>query len=482
MKRLAEKNIEFQEGKFLGRGARFLFEKLIKPRSENEDQKRREFILNVILAGSIILSVIASFVIIFRINFDIYYKQRGFSLFFPIIVSLIFFELLFLSRSGRFKFSSYILVALYFLCAFFAAYKWGVDLPESLIIFVLLIVMTGILIGTRSAFAVTLIIIFTLLSLTYFQFHGLARPDSYWRVESFKLTDIFVYAGTLFVVSLISWLSNREIEKSLYRARNSEAELKKERDSLEIKIEERTEELRKAQYERMRQLYRFAEFGRLSSGLFHDLNNYLTALSLNLEKAKTDNGIADGFKGYLRRAYFVSNKMENFVGAIQKQLQKQETHRTFSIKKEIIQVLQVFNYKAKKEQVEISLNSQRNIFYFGNPLKFNQVITNIISNAIDSYHSKHSKEGRMVKINLEEASHNIVIEVQDWGCGISKENLEKIFDPFFTTKDPNHGTGIGLSTTKEIIEKDFEGDIEIISREGFSTKVIITIPMKHHES
>ena len=48
---------------------------------------------------------------------------------------------------------------------------------------------------------------------------------------------------------------------------------------MEVKVEERTKELKKLQMEKMEQLYRFAEFGQLSSGLFHDLINPLTAIS-----------------------------------------------------------------------------------------------------------------------------------------------------------------------------------------------------------
>ena len=64
------------------------------------------------------------------------------------------------------------------------------------------------------------------------------------------------------------------------------------------------------------------------------------------------------------------------------------------------------------------------------------------------------------------------MEIEDFGEGIEQKNIDKIFEPFFTTKDES-GIGIGLSLTKDIIEKDFKGSIEAESEIGKGTRFVI---------
>ena len=90
------------------------------------------------------------------------------------------------------------------------------------------------------------------------------------------------------ILATVAWLSNTEIEKALHRALGSERDLAKERDSLEIKVAERTQELQQAQTEQLIQQYRFIAFGRIAAGLFHDLASPLTSVSLNLENIREE--------------------------------------------------------------------------------------------------------------------------------------------------------------------------------------------------
>ena len=69
----------------------------------------------------------------------------------------------------------------------------------------------------------------------------------------------------------------------------------------------------------------------------------------------------------------------------------------------------------------------------------------------------------------------LCLSVQDNGCGIAPENLEKIFDPFFTTKDLHEGTGMGLSTVQGIVEQH-HGLITVESCVGQGTTFMLYFP------
>jgi len=111
-----------------------------------------------------------------------------------------------------------------------------------------------------------------------------------------------------------------------------------------------------------------------------------------------------------------------------------------------------------------------NIIIKGNAGKLHQVFLNILLNAIDSIIDKGT-------ISIVTISKDKLFEIiiEDSGCGISKDNLNKITDPFFTTKDPGKGTGLGLSITNTIIH-DHNGEINFQSAENIGTKVTIRLP------
>ena len=108
-----------------------------------------------------------------------------------------------------------------------------------------------------------------------------------------------------------------------------------------------------------------------------------------------------------------------------------------------------------------------------NPQQLNQVFTNILVNAAQAI----TEQGD-IYINTRTINSRILIMIQDTGCGISPEHLEKIFDPFFTTKDVGKGTGLGMNITYNIIKKH-GGDIQVLSELGKGTTFKIELPISN---
>lgn len=460
-----------------------------QPRSTDPDISRQEFILNILLGAIIALLGIAFFFRIFFYPTDLEtYSNNGLPLLVLFGALLFFISLYILSRKGFFRLASYFFLAIFFLLASYMGYRWGVDAHAVLLFFILIIVMSGILIGTKFAFITTTASVSAIFLGGYFQMNGIIHPNLFWKTQVLHFTDVFMFGFIFFVIATVSWLSNREIEKSLARARKSEAELKVERDSLEIKVEERTGELKEAQAEKMTQLYRFAEFGRLSSGLFHDLINPLNAVSLNIGQLK--NQVAIGGRetaapdisaqavGCVDRAVSAAKRLEDMVIAVRKQLDRQENKTNFSLKEEIEDVISVLSHKAQKAGVTMQFLSNKDISLFGDAMKFNQVALNLIANAIDSYGTTGNFLDRDVAVSLKQIGNNVVLAVKDRGVGISEKDKQNIFEPFFTTKAEMGGIGIGLSMTKRITEKDFGGDIEVVTKEGEGSEFVARFPLK----
>lgn len=117
------------------------------------------------------------------------------------------------------------------------------------------------------------------------------------------------------------------------------------------------------------------------------------------------------------------------------------------------------------------------------PAQINQVLMNIITNAIDAiksenYIESHSKEPQITISTKLVDQDWITVTITDNGIGMSEEVISKLFDPFFTTKPVGQGTGLGLSISYQIIVEKHKGKIICQSQLGKGTEFIIKIPVK----
>jgi signal transduction histidine kinase len=440
--------------------------------SHDEDDRRHEFICNIILAGSIILLSIYYLLVIDHSIVERGSYQGVSVLFFGIIISL-FIGLLVMSRRGYFTLASYIMIGIYFLAATYGAYHFGTDLQGVLLAYVIVIIISSILISVRFGFLMTLLISGTVFTLWHFQIHNIITAQWYWKYKV-RETDSVVFIVMFFLIMSVSWLSNREMEQSLRRARTSESELKHERDNLEMIVEKRTREIKTLQADKLAQLYRSAEFGKLSTGIFHDLMNPLNSVIANVSQLESNQGNISDVKNYLEKAVSASRRMGDFLGTIRKQIRVDDRMERFMMNKELSEAVDILKYKAREAHVTIVTTIEKELYAFGNPLKFHQVALNLISNAIDACEHRNDSA---VSIKLEQEDTFAKIIISDNGCGIPEHLTSKVFDTFFTTKDHSKGMGLGLSTTKEIIENHFHGTISLASIHNKGTTFIVLIPL-----
>lgn len=105
------------------------------------------------------------------------------------------------------------------------------------------------------------------------------------------------------------------------------------------------------------------------------------------------------------------------------------------------------------------------------PEEFNQVLTNLIQNAIEAV---PDETGRIV-IRGWNQDGMVHLSVKDNGTGMNPETRERIFNPYFSTKGPGRGMGMGLTITHRVV-RSLGGDIRVESTEGAGTEFIVSIP------
>jgi len=445
--------------------------------------KHKLFILKLILRGTIVLSFVSVLINIF--------SPTGRTVvgiidnFLPVTVLIIFWICHIFVLKGHFKIPSFLIIMLLTLVSYHLGYRWGTMVPQSWILLAFTIVIGGILISSNFSFLLVFIHGVVLIGITIFQNNGNIKYQSWDQTP--MLGSVLTAILTFLIIAIVSWISNREIEKSLERARQSDKALRKERDNLEIEVERRTKELKKAQLEKIINLYRFADFGRLTAGLFHDISNPLTQVSLNLDNIEQQ-ARSKLFPNYkkinpiIKRAIDGTKQMESLVLSVRNQIQQQETKSVYHPSDEIKTSLDNLQYKADSHQVSFILKSDKQIATFGNPIRFFQLVSNLVSNAIDSYYEVKRKENRKIIINLKKDGKYIVLTVQDFGSGINPKIINKIFNPLFTTKGSDKGTGVGLYISRDIVEKELLGSIKVKSKVNQGTTFFIKFPInKNHE-
>ena len=126
--------------------------------------------------------------------------------------------------------------------------------------------------------------------------------------------------------------------------------------------------------------------------------------------------------------------------------------------------------RAIREGIEFNVLSHiENSMYYVDINRLKQVLINLIDNSF-----KFTDKNGKISVNFE-GKNNLMITVEDNGCGISKEDLPKVKEKFFKGKNSKSQNGIGLSICDEIVSLH-NGNLEIYSEENKGTKVIIIIP------
>jgi len=271
-----------------------------------------------------------------------------------------------------------------------------------------------------------------------------------------------------FVFSLSVYQYRAALKQTLARVETAE----QERSQLEARIEDRTQSLKDVQIEHVANMQRLVEFGRLASGIFHDLMSPLTAVLLNIDNINTTHETADRVR-IIQRS---SRRMESLLLSVQKQLKTQHEEHWFSPTREVTDVLDILGHKARATSVTVTIKSDPTLEILNTSLQFYQIILNLLSNAIDAC-SESEQRSVAIDIAYTPDPSKIRIAVTDTGSGILPSAAEHLFEPFFTTKDAASGTGLGLATTKHIVENELHGSMWATSVPGHGTTFAVSIPL-----
>ena len=230
---------------------------------------------------------------------------------------------------------------------------------------------------------------------------------------------------------------------------------------------------------------RLAEIGRIAAGIAHEINNPLAVIS---EVAGWAKMVIEDAKGLSAEDKEELNKAVNHILEQTKRC-RAITHQLLDFSREsapekkeidlhelIRKTITFLQPELKYKNIDIVYNfEEKPIYVTTDPKMLEQVLVNLVTNAIHAVGEKPNEKGR-IELRTEAQPDYAEVAISDNGPGISEENKEKIFDLFFTTKPPGIGTGLGLPICKNIMKK-LGGRITFETQVGVGTTFVILIPL-----
>jgi signal transduction histidine kinase len=222
---------------------------------------------------------------------------------------------------------------------------------------------------------------------------------------------------------------------------------------------------------------RLASIGQMGASIAHEVKNPLTSMMGYAKYLLNKTSDPE-----LKEAAAVIQRESERCGQILTQMLRFSRNdanefKLFSVKEVVESSKLLTAAELKNYRMSLSIDYIHEPIVLGNPLQIQQVILNLIVNAIQACSPLLAKkpEASQLKMTISEDEGRARIKLEDSGPGMNNEVQMRLFEPFFTTKERGSGTGLGLSVALEILHSH-GGDLQFESKEGRGSVFWIDLP------
>ncbi len=221
----------------------------------------------------------------------------------------------------------------------------------------------------------------------------------------------------------------------------------------------------------LNQSERLAALGQMCAGVSHEIRNPLGIIRSTAELLAATGTSTESQKKLSSMIIEESSRLNDIVTEFLDFARPQMPNlQDVNLDEIMMKNIQFLLPQLERDGVTIRHNiADKTMKIKADPQLLYRAFLNVIANALQSMDNTR----KILTIDLSDAKDSYLISIQDTGCGIKKENLDRIFDPFFSTKDK--GSGLGLSIVRNIVESH-NGSVEIETLEGVGTNVKIRLP------
>ena len=234
-------------------------------------------------------------------------------------------------------------------------------------------------------------------------------------------------------------------------------------DNLEYKIQEEIDK-RLEQEQILIQQSKLASMGEIIGNIAHQWRQPLAqivAIFMNIKVTSDFNKITPEYlNSKIEEANSLTHYMSQTIDDFQNFFKPQSQKELFSIEKACREALFIIESSLKYHEIKVEFILLDELKTVGYKNEYSQVILNVLNNAKNILLEREIKNP-YINIMIKEGENFAIVKIEDNGGGIDKDILEKIFEPYFTTRHKTQGTGIGLYMSKNIIENNMHGYINV---------------------
>lgn len=219
---------------------------------------------------------------------------------------------------------------------------------------------------------------------------------------------------------------------------------------------------------------RLVTLGQLAGGMAHDINTPLASIRIGFdyfEEILEKNEEAEIVLNSSRKSI---EKISSIVNSVMDQIRNfgSEKIEEFEIYKVLENIEALLFTELKKNKCKIEIEKNTEIYLKGDVGKLEQVVINIVLNAIQAYEDK----GGLIKINCYKENECAIIEIRDEAGGIPEKIAEGLLKQIVSTKG-SRGTGFGLYFSNSVIKGVFKGELKFDTELGVGTTFYIVLPL-----
>ncbi len=248
------------------------------------------------------------------------------------------------------------------------------------------------------------------------------------------------------------------------------AEIGQKREALEAQVDEVVAKMRIAE-QKLVLTDRLAAMGTLAAGIAHEINNPLGGM-LNAIRSIRRRGTSENERTD-RYLAMVDDGLERIRAVVERVLRFSPGRRgegPIDLQGVVEDAARFVRHRLQRSRTQLDVDIEPGLFIKGDTGSLGQVFLNLIANAIDAMDGI----GGRVRILARGVGDDVVVSVEDTGCGMPEEVRQQAFNLFYTTK-AGQGTGLGLSIVHQIVV-DHGGSVEIESEPPRGTTVHIVLP------
>jgi len=218
---------------------------------------------------------------------------------------------------------------------------------------------------------------------------------------------------------------------------------------------------------------RLAALGQLAAGIGHEINNplqnilSLSALIDGYLKDTKDDEIREDIRLLQQEGKRCARIVQGILNFAR---EKELSYQRFDLGQLLEDTLVLMKHRLEASKLKLELNIENGLEIDGDPNQLQQVLVNLILNAIQA-----SRPGKTLTISAYRDAEMVKMDIVDEGEGIAEEVLPKVFNPFYTTKTEGSGTGLGLSVSYGIVKKH-NGQISLENVEAGGIKASVVLP------